>query len=195
MKIAKYLSKIDGITEIGSEDYDIPIGKRGACVSPNRSYITVSPVSEYNDISYYGIDFPYLLSIRHSYTDFDTYYHYLSYADLTSSYDSGYRKYLGSDFSFPYALHKENCSPEWTEWLDYNIPYSVGAPEVHGLFNIYWFNPIEQKYEKGVYIRENENKTEVYVVFYEIYNIMVNIIKITVPHDGTIEDILWELIG
>ncbi len=171
MEIAKYLSQIDGITEIGSEDYDIPfdfsVDDWVLCVCPSAIPAIGSKINDSN-MMYYSVDLSRLISFREPYGDSFIYYDYWSY--LKRSYIMR-RSYLTNSIELPYlfqGVDSMNCSPEWHEWLDYNIPYSVGTPEEHGLFNIYWFNPVEQKYERGIYIREIENATEIYAVFHEI---------------------------
>lgn len=61
-------------------------------------------------------------------------------------------------------------TPDWKEWMDYEIPFhlynsnNVGA---HGFFNLYWYNPLTEDFQRGVFYTQNENSTELYVVFQE----------------------------
>lgn len=171
MEIAKYLSRIDGLSEIGTEDYDIPfdldIDDWVLCISPSYSIHTVE--SKLNDVNmvYYSVDLNSLIRIRYPSGDqflYDRYLDRLRTPKKTA-------EYLTDSTELPYffqEINLMNCSPEWHEWLDYNIPEFVGPYEEHGLLNIYWYDPVDQKYEKGIYIREVENTTELYVVFHEI---------------------------
>ena len=171
MEIAKYLSQIDGITEIGSEDYDIPfdfsVDDWVLCVCPSAIHAIGSKINDSN-MMYYSVDLSRLISFREPYGDSFIYYDYWSY--LKRCYIRR-RSYLTNSIELPYlfqGVDSMNCSPEWHEWLGYNIPQFVWSYEPHGLFNAYWFDPIDQKYEKVIYIREADNKTELYVVYHEM---------------------------
>lgn len=71
--------------------------------------------------------------------------------------------------NFAYKLRDFDvkCSPEWTEWIDYNIPVFLDYGAKHGLFDAYWYNPQTKQLEMGTYYRQLEDSTELYVVFQE----------------------------
>ena len=172
-QISKYLSKIDGLSEIGTEDYDIPFKLERddwvLCISPSYSIHTVASQINDRNMVYYSVSLSDLIRIRYPDGDqlfYDRYLH-----RLRKPINDRRREYLTNSTELPYFFQKidsMNCSPIWHEWLDYNIPEFVSSYEEHGLFNIYWFDPADQKYEKGIYIREIENTTELYVVFHEM---------------------------
>ncbi|MBE6897090.1 MAG: hypothetical protein E7477_08355 [Ruminococcaceae bacterium] len=69
--------------------------------------------------------------------------------------------------NFAYILRDFNvkCSPEWTEWIDYNIPVIDGYQAKHGLLDACWYNPLTEQFESSVYYSQLEDSTELYVVF------------------------------
>lgn len=170
MEIAKYLSRIDGLSEIGTEDYDIPCDKRGISISPQNFIETVTAGIDdiYSDIKYYGVNITDLVSIKYENPE---YFHpYYDHVEIEKDSTSRYNPYLDNSskpFDYSYLLRWLNCSPEWTEWMKYNIP-SYLTTEAHGLFHLYWFDPIDREYEKGIYLRELEDAVEIYAVFHEI---------------------------
>ena len=62
-----------------------------------------------------------------------------------------------------------NSSPDWKDWLDYEIPWnSYNVKGSHGLFNMHWYNPLSEDFERGVYYSQSDDFTEIYVVYQEI---------------------------
>ena len=62
-------------------------------------------------------------------------------------------------------------SPSWKEWLDYEIPWHLLGYDhkaSHGFFNLYWYNPKSEEFERGLCYRELADSTEIYVVYQNI---------------------------
>lgn len=159
MEVAKYISEMNGIKQLDDEVYEIPCGD-------DFVYVAAEAYTELvraDKLRYLGICLESLLCNKELYPD--NQYHYSSIFNDMNSEDT----YLGDTSNFAYTLekYKIHATPEWTEWIEYNIPEYVHS-EAHGKFNLYWYNPLTEEYEKCIYIRENGSETEIYVIFFDI---------------------------
>lgn len=159
MEVAKYISEMSGIKQLDDEVYEIPCDD-GFVYVASESYLKLVRADK---LRYLGICLDSLLSNKELYPDGQ--YHYSSIFNDMNSEDT----YLGNTSNFAYTLekYKIHATPEWTEWIEYNIPEYV-YNEAHGKFNLYWYNHLTQEYEKCIYIRENGSETEIYVIFFDI---------------------------
>ena len=315
MQAAEYLSSLDGLFQLGCDYYRQPdprstepyfTGWYSIPVKDNTVYINKFGIYG-KTLDYYGsstsmylehIRFEDLLCVKHP-----EYFHQISVLEQYPKNENV--MYLGlrhDNLGYLFEEYNVKTSPHWTEWVDYDIRYQRRNRNCEqGRGCSFWYNPMTEKLEECIYLRELDGKTEIYVIFQqmslfydwatymwyspffmseelfekienelgdsfneenykkgsvlEFYNwysgeysekvsdifkkvrkdvyypetyghnylaellseqgytvpkifiedminlgvdydnIMVNIIKITVPHDGTTQDILWELIG
>jgi len=310
---ADYLSSIDGLFQLGSDYYLMPSSVDTADIYWDNWYeIPMSDKSIYlsrwsidgKKINFVGSQSTMAINVV-NFTRFFSVQRENSIAQIPLSYETLKDEnalYLGrqpNNIAFFLEKYNIKTSPDWSEWLDYDIQYSIETWDCSmGKGYGFWYNPLTEKCEECIYLRELENKTEIYVIyqelslfhgrfcyypfimseelyqkienelgdafkeknykkgsvlefynwysggyteevsdlfknvkqdvyypFYEGYchfsslladlgynvpeifiddmkklgidydNIKVNIVKITVPHDGTIQDIFWELVG
>ncbi len=165
-ELAEYLSEIDGLTPLDYRDEPVYLTCKDNTLAIKN--IIKSLNSTMSGRNYYGILLHKLFRIEVP-------------SDVPQLYPTKLISIYGEDFfdkqdryitqkapeNFAYILRdfEVKCSPEWTEWIDYNIPVIDDHSSKHGLLDAYWYNPLTEQFESSVYFSQFENSTELYVVF------------------------------
>ena len=167
-ELAEYLSSIDGLTPLGR-------GEESVNLPCKDNTLTLSKITRSLNQSMRGQG--YIGMILHRFFQIEVPSNGTSVNPISriSIYDeslfTSQENYITREppENFAYILRdfNVNCSPEWTEWIDYNIPVINGYGAKHGSFDEYWYNPQTEKFESGAYYRRLEDSTELYVVFQE----------------------------
>lgn len=167
-ELAEYLSELDGLTPMARNDEPIMLPCANNTLSLN---LNVRNLSKYGSgLWYWGI-------LLHEFFKIEV------PSKVPELYPTIFTPIYGEDFfdkqdryitqkapeNFAYILRDFNvkCSPEWTEWIEYNIPAITERRAKHGLFDSYWYNPLTEQFESSAYYRQLEDSTELYVVFQE----------------------------
>ena len=167
-ELSGYLSSIKDLSQIQGS-YPIRCGEKELVFS----YETVGngPKSNDNRMPYNAWDLNSVLKEKRLITkpNGSEEYWYYSILDEIDYAD----KYLGNaPNNFAYTLEKYGFKsiPDWQEWIQYNIPATVkNDPTIgRGCFNAYRYDPVSNEFTYGLYARECDESTEVYIVYQEI---------------------------
>ena len=174
---AEYLSSLDGLFQLGYDYYRQPdphstepyfTGWYSIPVKDNTVYINKFAIY-YKTVDYYGssssilletVRFEELLCIKHPER-----FHQISIFDQYSINEDAMRLGVTHDnIGYLFERYNVKTSPSWTEWIEYNIPYHHHSNRIcsNGKNSAFWVNPMTEKLEEVIYIRELDNKTEIY---------------------------------
>ncbi|MBE6896363.1 MAG: hypothetical protein E7477_04600 [Ruminococcaceae bacterium] len=170
-ELAEYLSSVDGITNTGANNNKLIICENNYKISAStrdrmniykfnmKDYLHLfipdeNPLSGAPSLSYTSTNLFENEGLAQAY-----------FFDKLKEAKSNY--YGASPNNFAYIIRDcgFNSSPEWTEWVDYDIPINHEYKLNHGEWNQYWYNPITEEFEIGHYYRDLENSTEIYLVY------------------------------
>ncbi|MBQ7014783.1 MAG: hypothetical protein IJN12_01535 [Clostridia bacterium] len=164
---AQYLSEIDGLVPIGDSEYEISCGEYTLYAGTSLFFIENARAN--NHIRYTGMSMYNLLCVEAPEEYYDEYYSYTLEMEPMVPSNSKYLHGGNRSSNLAYLLEEYGIksTPEWHEWIDYEVASSIDASP-HGKANAYWYNPVTETYEKGVYIKDNDVSTEIYVVYHDV---------------------------
>lgn len=167
-ELAEYLSEIDGLLPLGRDEESVLLPCKDNTLHMARITRYVNQYANGAGHSAILLDKIFQIEVPSNGTSVHPIRSISIYHDSFFDKQENYITRSAPD-NFAYILRDFNvkCSPEWTEWIDYNIPVIDGHGAKHGSFDVLWYNPQTEEFEHGVYYRQLEDSTELYVVFQE----------------------------
>ena len=164
-ELAEYISSIDGLHQIRTEKKKIPCGDLELYVDPG--HIINDPINLYELFCLERWTEPNWM-----HPDGVPYLTHITMQNLGMDTKPVHDLYLGTppnNFAYYLEAFNFNSFPHWTTWVNYDIPINFTHKKpAHGQFHCIWYNIIENEFHSVIYFRENENSTELYIVYQEI---------------------------